>query len=101
MALFRRTLLGLVAAAALLFGFGSFTAALACPATVVSEDHSDCCAQPEQEDCVLLNCTAICQVIAPVAPGAQSASALTPAPYWGKAGVLEAVDTGPEPPPPR
>lgn len=100
--MFRRTLLALVAAAAMLFGFGAFTAALACPVAYAgTQDHSDCCGQAEREDCVLLNCTAICHAVAPDAPDAQSEVALTLASFWGSIGMLETVNTGPEPPPPR
>lgn len=101
MAAFRRALFGLFAAATLLFGFGSFTAALACPVTAAAQDHSDCCGQAEQGACVLLNCTAICQAIAPVAPNAQPTLGLAALSFEAKVSVLEDANMGPDPPPPR
>jgi hypothetical protein len=102
MAALRRALFALLATSLLLFGFGSFTAALACPTTYVAvTDHSDCCGTGEQEDCVLLTCTAICHAVAPSAAATPNNASLEAAPVWGETPALESPVTGPEPPPPR
>lgn len=102
MATLRRALFRLLAATALMFGFGMYTAALACPATIATaEDHSDCCGQGEQQDCVLLSCTAICHAIPAVVPNGEPDLAFTNSSFWGNVRALEAANMGPEPPPPR
>lgn len=102
MAALRRTLFVLIATASLLFAFGSFTAALACPVAYgPAQEESDCCGGHEQEDCALLNCTAICQALPAAAAGDEMGFAQLDADYWTKARALEPINLGPEPPPPR
>lgn len=101
MATFRRAIFNIVAAAALLFGFGTFTAALACPSSYVeAQDKSACCPQSEDEDCGILYCTGICQTLPPAIPDSGSVDAL-PEAYAGNPQTLPAINSGPEPPPPR
>ncbi len=105
MSSFRRTFFALLACFTLLFGFGSFTAAAACPSTLPSLTRSsntndDCCDQKAAEDCILISCSLICHAV----PSTSSASLqLKPneASYWSNVTVLLPVRSGPEPPPPR
>lgn len=101
MATFRRAIFNIVAAAALLFGVGTFTAALACPASYVeAQDKSACCPQSEDEDCSILYCTGICQTLPPAVPDSGSVTTLLGA-HAGDLQTLSAINSGPEPPPPR
>ncbi len=105
MASFRRAFYSLVAAAALMFGIGSFTAAMACPSTypvvnAATESSSDCCNHDEVTDCVLANCSLICQALPATCEGLQAVDVHLTS-YWGKVPVLEMAYSGPEPPPPR
>lgn len=101
MATFREAVFSIIAAAALLFGLGSFTAALACPSSYVeAQDKSACCPQSEDEDCGILYCTGICQTLPPAVPASGSGNAL-PEVYTGDPQTLSAIKSGPEPPPPR
>ena len=97
MAVFRRAPLGFLAAALLLFGFGSFTTAMACPAFASAQDQSDCC---DTADCVLL-CNLMCHAVAPAAAASPPQRLLASPSFWAEVRALEAKGSGPEPPPPR
>ncbi len=103
MASFRRAFFSLLAAATLLFGIGSFTAAMACPssypvAKAAKETSSD--KHDAAFDCVLANCSLVCQILPTECEGLQVPDVHLHS-YWVKVPVLEMANTGPEPPPPR
>lgn len=105
MSRFRRSFFALLATFALLFGFGSFTAAAACPSTLpslaLSSSTNDvCCNQNAPDDCVLISCNLICHAL-PTTSSASLRAKPHEASYWSKVTVLLTARLGPEPPPPR
>ena len=97
----RRAIFGVLAVVALLFGLGSFTAAVACPASLQAVQHDDCCAKPSSADCAVLHCTKICQAMVPAFPQLADDSVAEPTVYWSMPRELDSDVHGPEPPPPR
>lgn len=106
MSALRRSIFLLIAAAALMFGVGSFTAAMACPSTLprpaagIEQTNDSCCEQAPADDCVLRTCSLICHALP---PGSSAPIHVThvEAPYWVGETVLMMSPAGPEPPPPR
>lgn len=101
----RRALFTLLSTFALLFAFGTATAALACPfaqhAKVNDEKSNDCCGGPQAPDCVLVNCTLICQALPPTNAGIDGKPSLSMTSYASLRPMLHSDVSGPEPPPPR
>ncbi len=87
MSALRQSIFGLIAAAALVFGVGSFTAAMACPSTLpqaaaaIEQTNDNCCEQAPADDCVLRTCSLICHALP---PGSSAPIHVThvEAPYW-------------------
>jgi hypothetical protein len=103
MASFRSAYFSLVAAAALLFGIGSFTAAMACPSTYPVAKAAEQSSSDQHDaafDCVLANCSLVCQTLPSACKGLRVPDVHLHS-YWVKVPVLEMANTGPEPPPPR
>jgi len=85
----------LLAFVAILYGFGSFTAALACPTSFEVSGGST-----EETPCVQ-PCSQICQAIPPSSLEPTLKIHLTDIPNQLRVDLAEGMNSGPEPPPPR
>jgi len=102
MAVFRRTWLGLVAAAILAMACGSFSAAMASPAAEsVKAVHGGCADHGAKGGSTMSSCTAGCLAITPMAPAVQAAAIGASTSFWSEASGLIEAGLAPEPPPPR
>lgn len=106
MASFRRTLFGLLAAVALLCGFGWTAAAPAysttAPAASAPHDQSDDdCGKSAPPDCPIPYCGPVCLGVTPAVPVAQPVVGVPLIPYRIELQALHDNVFGPEPPPPR
>lgn len=102
---FRRALFAVIASVTLIYGFGFFTAAMACPSTLpqasAANGTSDDCCDRETPECVLASCGSfICQAIPSVRTESSPPLAAQPS-YWSELAMLDPLHLEPEPPPPR
>ena len=105
MARFRRALVGLFAAIALVCGYGWTVAALACPSTTFAASEPDAkddgCGQPATHDCAIPYCGPVCIGVTPIVAAVKPVPAI-PANFHQNR-IMPPPDNnfGPEPPPPR